>query len=131
MRFASLLSIITICLVLTSSLTKAQEFMVNEHVITALFQNWHQEDYHPNFLAVEFKVSQKDYKWDTDDLVKLEGQIDGFIGSSEAEKIMWTAFMITGSVILTLVYPLIFYNEYKRLVLAKVKDTIDDKLLIA
>lgn len=38
--------------------------------------------------------------------------------------------MVTGSIILTLVYPLIFLNEYKRLVHAKVMDTIDEKLEI-
>ena len=42
---------------------------------------------------------------------------------------MWLCFIVTGSVILAFVYPLIAINEQKRLTLAKVQDTIDDMLI--
>ena len=116
------------------SLTSAQEFMMGEHgadIFIALISTWREEALRlPKVLAVDFRVIPKDAKWDTSDFVKIDEQIDGFIESdSEMTRIMWMAFMIIGATILAFVYPLIAFNEFKRLTLAKIDDTIKVKLL--
>ena len=113
------------------SLTSAQEFIMNDHVLVSLFQEWRKEAYQPRIMEVDLTVKSKDYKWDTENLEMLDEYIEGFIGASEATQIMWMTFIVTGSVILAFVYPLIALNEHKLLVLKKVEDTIEDKLYIS
>ena len=115
-------------------LAAGQEFAMGEHsadIVIALVSAWREEARMPRALGVDFSVGRKDAKWDTEDLVKDEQHIDGFIGASEATQILWMTFMVTGSVILAFVYPLIAFNEHKLLTLRKVQDTIDEKLFIA
>ena len=97
-------------------------------IMIALFQTWRDE---ARIMKVKFSVEPKDYRWDTDGLVKEDKYIDGFIGASENTQLLWMTFMITGSIILAFVYPLIALNEHKLLTLTKVQDTVDEKLFIA
>ena len=70
-------------------------------------------------------------KWSTEDLNKLDRQIEGFTKGSTTTQAMYVGFMVTGALILGLVYPLIAFNEYKQLNLYKAFETIDEYLFLA
>lgn len=70
-------------------------------------------------------------KWSTEELKKLDRQIEGFTDGSTTTQAMYVGFMVTGALILGLVYPLIFFNEFKQRNLYQAFETIDEYLFKA
>ena len=70
-------------------------------------------------------------KWDITNLEEGEKTVDGWTDGSETTKVMYLVFMAIGTVMLALLYPLLLYNERKRLNTTIAWDIVQEYLFVA
>ena len=57
-------------------------------------------------------------------MVKEDREIEGFIEGSNATRVLYLVFISVGIFLLTLTYPVIFFNENKYMNLCKIDEII-------